>query len=404
MLRKMVNKKTILGSLGSTLAIYLAYEYNPFVTKVMLSYDNNEFNSQVLSGLTQLTQGHFYPSPVCTTALQQSIMNNQVHEATVRFNREPLVLPDGGQVTLDWALPTKRIEFIGTPVFGKYYPYEPSKDSKIMFIIHGLTGGSETQYIQTLVQAACQKGYRVVVMNQRGINQPLTTPMPFHGGHHKDLEFAISHVKRKYPNAPLLAVGTSFGGNQLLRYLGDNPNKKDFDAGVLLSAPFDLEDCLKGVENSVYEEFFIKSYFEKTFLPHIDTYQALAESHGILVEDILKVKSLRDYHSLFTVKLYEHKDIQDYFILSKVFDSHINNVKIPLLVLHSKDDPIAVSKSIPVETLAKNPNIIYAETKRGGHLCWFTGFKPRRWYCNPTIEFLDKVLELQKKEKKETVP
>jgi len=368
----------------------------------MLSYDKNDFNRQVLSGVPQLN-GNFYPSPICITALQQSIMNNQVHEATVRFNREPLALPDGGQVMLDWALPTKRIELVDTPVFGKYYPYEPSKDNKIMFIIHGLTGGSETQYIQTLVNAASRKGYRIVVMNQRGINQPLTTPLPFHGGHHKDLEFTINHVKKKYPRAPIVAVGTSFGGNQLMRYLGEMTHKRDFEAGVLLSAPFDLEECLQGVEKTVYEEFFIKSYFEKTFLPHIDTYQSLANTHDIRVEDILKVKSLRDYHSLFTVKLYDHKDVQDYFIHSKIFDSHINNVKIPLLVLHSKDDPIAINKSIPIETLAKNPNIIYAETSHGGHLCWFSGLRPKRWYCNPTIEFLEKVLELQQKEKKETV-
>lgn len=100
---------------------------------------------------------------------------------------------------------------------------------------------------------------------------------------------------------------------------------------MILSAPFDIEDCLKGVEGSVYEEFFIKSYFEKTFLPHIDTYQTLADSHGILIEDILKVKTLRDYHALFTVKLYEHKDVQDYFIHSKIFGFHIKNVKIPFV-------------------------------------------------------------------------
>jgi len=68
-------------------------------------------------------------------------------------------------------------------------------------------------------------------------------------------------------------------------------------------------------------------------------------------------------------------------------------------VLHAKDDPIAVRKSIPIETLKENPNIIYAETNRGGHLCWFTGFRPKRWYSKPTVEFLDKVLESKQGEK-----
>lgn len=279
---------------------------------------------------------------------------------------------------MDWALPSKKMDCPGTHVHGKFYPYEPGKDSKVLFVIHGLTGGSETNYIQTLVDNARRAGYRVVVMNHRGVNQPLLTPVPYHGGCLEDVKTALNHVKAKYPNAPIMAVGTSFGGNQLVRYLGNAGEKAHITAGVLLAAPFDLDMCTDALENTVYEDFFIKSYLEKCFLPHYDTFTPLKDSHGINLEEILKVKKLRDFHSLLTVKVYDHKNVREYFETSLVSNSQIENVKVPLLVLHAKDDPIATHKSLPVGELKKNPNIVVAETNRGSHLCWFSGIRPKR--------------------------
>jgi len=399
--RKAITKRSIMGSIVGTVAMFYAYEYNPFNTNIRLSYQSNAFNDSLVRSLSHLHENHFYPSPMAVGSLLQAIFNKVPPTAAVRFTRENIPLPDGGQITLDWTLPTRAIEYPGSPLYGEHYPYQPADNTKIMFIIHGLTGGSETHYIQQLVDAARRQGYRPVVMNQRGVNQALTTPMPFHGGYLNDLEHAIAHVKKKYPDAPMVAVGTSFGGNQLMRYMGSEAGKNTFEAGVLLSAPFDLDDCVDTIQDTVYEEFFIRSYFEKNFLPNVDIFQSLTESHGVNLEEIMKVKSLRDYHSLFTVKLYEHKDVREYFLHSKIFDHHIKNVNSPLLVLHAKDDPIACAKSIPVQTLKSNPNIIYAETTHGGHLCWFSGVNPQRWYDEPTVEFLDRALALKQNQKKE---
>lgn len=398
--KKALNKRNLAYSLGISLVLYFAYEYHPYRTKIVLSYHENEANNSLVSSLTHLYDTHFYPSLYGTRPLLQAIMNTSPPEEPVRYTREPLILPDGGQVALDWALPVKQVNNEGTHLHGRYYPYKAPKDTKILFLIHGLTGGSETNYIQTLVNAAIRKGYRTVVMNQRGVNQSLTTPKPFHGGNLDDLEYSIDHVKKLYPDAPIVALGTSFGGNQLIRHLGTVGEKTKLTAGVLLAAPFDIDDCVDEIQDSVYEKFFISSYFEKNFLPNIDMFEKLTKSHGIDIEQILKVKGLRDYHSLFTVKLYGHKDVREYFSQTKVCDSHVSNVKVPMLVLHARDDPIATHKSIPIDKLKQNPNIIYAETSHGGHLGWFTGFRARRWYSEPTIEYLDKVLELKQQEKK----
>lgn len=281
-------------------------------------------------------------------------------------------------MTLDWSLPTKRVDLVGTLLHERRYPYEPGKENKIMIILHGLTGGSECNYIQALVQEARNKGYRVVVLNQRGVNQPLKTYKIFHGGTLDDLRLAIDHIKKSYPDAPLMAIGTSFGANQLLRYLGEVGSKTNIVGAVALSTPFDVDICIDDIEGTVYEDFFVKTYFEKNFLPNMDVLLPLTDSHGINFKDLAQVKRIRDFHNLFTIKIYNHKDVAAYFQTSKIQDQHIKNVNIPLLVLNSKDDPIAVNRCVPVDSLKQNPNIITAETARGSHLCWFTGLRPRR--------------------------
>ena len=368
-------------ALGSSLFLIVSligYQYNPWLTKIVLHYEPNEYNKQLVSRLAELYNTNFYPSIMCLNPLLQSAMHTYSHPVIVKYFREPLLLSDGGQVTLDWALPVKRIDYTGTPVQGKYYPYNPPNDNKIMFIIHGLTGGSETNYIQALVDNARKKGYRVVVMNHRGVNQQLLTPLPYHGGFLQDFKDALNHVRETYPNAPIVSIGTSFGGNQLVRYLGEAGNKSEITAGVALSSPFDMESCMEAIENTVYENFFVKKYLEQNFLPNYDVYTPLTNSHGIDLDAVLRVKSIRAFHEMFTVKLYNHKDCAEYFATTKIEDSHIESVKVPLLMLHARDDPIAPFKAVPVEKLEKNPNIILAETNRGGHLCWFTGIRPKR--------------------------
>lgn len=68
---------------------------------------------------------------------------------------------------------------------------------------------------------------------------------------------------------------------------------------------------------------------------------------------------------------------------------HIDNVAVPLLTFSAKDDPIVATTTVPLEAAERNPNLVFATTKHGGHLGWFQGlFRPRRWISTPIVEFL----------------
>lgn len=55
--------------------------------------------------------------------------------------------------------------------------------------------------------------------------------------------------------------------------------------------------------------------------------------------------------------------------------SEIGQLKTPTLFVSSMDDPVIIDKCIPKDEITKNPNLILALTKKGGHIEWFTGFK-----------------------------
>jgi predicted alpha/beta-fold hydrolase len=57
----------------------------------------------------------------------------------------------------------------------------------------------------------------------------------------------------------------------------------------------------------------------------------------------------------------------------------------------SKDDPIVSYTSMPFDSILGNEMIKLQTTEKGGHLCWFEGIKPKRWYPKPVLQFLKTV-------------
>ena len=47
----------------------------------------------------------------------------------------------------------------------------------------------------------------------------MTSPIPFTGISHYELEEALKRVMIYYPDSPIYMLGASFGGNYLLRYI-----------------------------------------------------------------------------------------------------------------------------------------------------------------------------------------
>jgi uncharacterized protein len=77
----------------------------------------------------------------------------------------------------------------------------------------------------------------------------------------------------------------------------------------------------------------------------------------------------------------EHAYYRDASSVDAVF-----NIRIPVLAIHAKDDPIITDMAIPYEAFKKNPYTVLCTTSIGGHLGWFQ-IGGGRWFTTAVGEY-----------------
>ena len=105
-----------------------------------------------------------------------------------------------------------------------------------------------------------------VCINGRGINSEMTSPIPFVGYSFHELEEAIKRVQVHFPKSNLHVVGTSLGGNFVLRYFLKH-HVNNVKSLTLISAPFDVGHAIDNM-HPLYQKFFIKSYIKNSVCRH----------------------------------------------------------------------------------------------------------------------------------------
>ena len=97
------------------------------------------------------------------------------------FNRELLVLPDGGTIGLDWD--------------GDIPDPKDKHPKPFLILVPGMSGAGINLYTLAILWQARQDGFKVVTVVARGAGGlPLTTSKMSHCGSWPDYEFAVNHV------------------------------------------------------------------------------------------------------------------------------------------------------------------------------------------------------------------
>lgn len=92
------------------------------------------------------------PLQVFFWATQGTLSGKSRYCDDIEYTRTRLNLPDGGLMTIDWTIPN-----------------EATDKTKILIICPGITGNSGSQYVRFLAIQARDKGFRVGVIQGRGI-------------------------------------------------------------------------------------------------------------------------------------------------------------------------------------------------------------------------------------------
>ncbi len=73
-------------------------------------------------------------------------------------------------------------------------------------------------------------------------------------------------MEHNYPGVPVHVIGTSFGGNYLLRYVLKH-QRSFIDKMVLLAPPINVLEVVRQMP-SIYQWFFVRRYAKETIDKH----------------------------------------------------------------------------------------------------------------------------------------
>jgi predicted alpha/beta-fold hydrolase len=198
----------------------------------------------------------------------------------------------------------------------------------------------------------------------------------YHAGLTSDLVSVLRQLQQER-RAPAFLVGFSLGGNVVLKMAGElGSEARDLVRGVCaVSAPLDLAASVRRIEQ--HENWL----YERRFVRRMRTRLVATGRYGS--GDFAGLRSLRDIDDRITAPSFGFGDAANYYRTQSA-SRFLETIRVPALLIHAKDDPLAPFESCHFEAALRNPQIEKIVTEHGGHL-GFLGRKPHRFWLDEAI-------------------
>lgn len=235
-----------------------------------------------------------------------------------------------------------------------------------IIFVHGLEGSSSSQYIIGNAARALAAGFNVVRMNMRSCGgTDEICPTIYHSGRSGDIAAVITKIIETHKLESIALVGYSMGGNLVFKFAGGvaaSPPRQ-LKALVGVSPLMDLavsSAALHEHQNRMYEWHFLRN-----MIARVRRRMALFPAIYAGAE-VDKIRSMRLFDQHIVARYGGFADADDYYysVASSQFAARLS---VPVLILHSTDDPFIRMLPATRAALMANPHVAYVETQRGGH-------------------------------------
>jgi predicted alpha/beta-fold hydrolase len=263
-----------------------------------------------------------------------------------------------------------------------------TKDSKkLVILLHGLEGSSDSQYIMGTTHALSQNGYNIAAFNFRSCSGEMNQqPALYHSGWTRDLHQLITHAANEFDE--IFICGFSLGGNVTMKYLGDGvyPLSHKIKASAGISVPCDLRAGsikIMHLKNHFYENKFLETLLAKMKIKQ-QQFPEVAD-----FSKISKVKTLWDFDEYFTAPIHGFRDAEDYYACCNSL-RFLENIKLPSLIINALDDSFLPASSYPYSQAESNENLFLMTPKHGGHVGFTTFGTSHYWVENEILRFFER--------------
>ncbi|MCB1142813.1 MAG: alpha/beta fold hydrolase [Leptospiraceae bacterium] len=362
---------------GIVLIVFGIYYFNYVAHYPVVHHAKNKYHKKLVSRCKILSE-KYYPTFWCFNnhLMLIVLLLNEFRSKVYAYDSiDRLEMSDGGLTGLAWSATGTAYRTKGTP---------------IVIIFHTISG--DEQDVKTIVRYIKEElGWIAVVCIRRGHgNIPLRTPKINTMGSTSDLREQLDFISRKFPSSLLFGVGLSAGSGLIAQYLGEEGLKSRFVAAVAVSPAYDIEKAFHRVHpfyNKMMGQrlinFFLKRHYES--LSGVKGFMESMNSNNI-GEFQDRIHSFAGFDSK-----------EEYYRLSNPINV-IHNIKTPLLVLNSEDDPICVDENVQenLHWVDKLPHSTLIHTKRGSHIAFFEGIRARSWSDRVIGEYFKTILSTRK--------
>lgn len=280
-----------------------------------------------------------------------------------------------------------RLQLITTPkgvkLLGGYTKSINHQKSKgLVILLHGWEGSIDSSYILRMSTFLINNGFDVFRLNFRdhGNTHHLNEGL-FMGTLIEEVYDAMSFLINYYQQ-PTYIVGFSLGGNFAIRLallFSRKTNYHHLKFVLSVSPALDpKKSTIKIDQDRIYKKYFLKKWKESLklkqyYFPYLYDFS-----------NLLKINSIMELTEKGILKYTMYSSIDEYFSQYTIPKMNFKNLKIPIYILSSCDDPI-----IPIEDFKFFKNIKKVElyiTEKGGHNGFIMDFQ---FHCYYMDLFLD---------------
>ncbi len=288
-----------------------------------------------------------------------------LHE--VAYQRERIETADGDFLDLDWSR---------------------SGGDRVAVVVHGLEGSSRSRTVLGMVLALNRRGWDAVAMNLRGCSgEQNRRPRTYHAGATDDLAAVLEHVS--VPTGRRVAlVGFSLGGNQVLKFLGEDPHRADalVSRAVAVSVPCHLSDSADVIDsprNLPYRRHFLRKLLIKV--------RRLREMAPDLVPDpdVTRPNTFRAFDDAYTGPLNGFVNAADYYARVSCLQ-FLPMIGVPTLLLNAANDPLLAPSCFPFQEAKYHPHLTLEVPNGGGHAGFARFGRPAEYWSETRAgEFIE---------------